>query len=903
MTDLCEVEEEFLQKNDDNSTFVMLFPPPNITGNLHIGHALTIAIQDSIARFHSQSRHKYKKILWIPGSDHAGIATQSVIERKFLRDNPHLSKDERFQLINDWKLEKQKTIKKQMLRMKPLMNWDKQYFTLDEDLSLTVKTAFVKLYDRGLIKRSYRMCNWSTVLKSTISKIEVDTIHLERKTNLEVPGYSRKIPFGFLLHFRYKLADSDEYITVSTTRPETIFGDVAIAVNSEDRRYTNFIGKNCIHPFSNRLLPIIADDILVDPKFGTGAVKITPAHDENDYECAKRHQLPIIPVIKEDGTLNNNVNEKYSGLPRFTARTLIIRDLKEQNLFVKMENYETDVRICSRSKDILESILKPQWYFDCSDLAKEAINFVSSGDMKIIPKSFEKDWYSWLNRTNDWCISRQLWWGHKIPAYYAKLRTDTDEMLFNENSERWFIGRNYQECFGKAKDKFGANLEGLLQDPDVLDTWFSSGLLPMSVFMKDPSDFTTIDATCFPNSLLETGNDILFFWVARMAMMSAAFTGLAPFKTVLLHGLVRDPLGKKMSKATGNVIDPLHIINGATLEELKQSLICGNLDPKQLGIAHKIQSRLYPTGIPKCGSDVMRFYLCHNNQSFNDMKLNIRHLKKSKSLATKLINATKFTNDLVNRFGWDKMIKSSSNFEPDFIDQWIMKLTNDLINQCFDYYDSYVIGKVCDIYFKFIFDDLCNRYLEYVKYKASNSMTGRANLGRSLLILVQIMKKCLRIIYPIMPLLSTKLFNKLSQTRETVDQHFPILFDSPKHKDFSSIVEASIHIENIREIRSFFQMNRKMDPRILISVDRPHPLEKMKNDLLPYIKSLCWSSRIDLSTKADDLASFRQIEHVTLENIWFDITDVKSETIIKLKQLNPKKILNDKRRIIFSQLQ
>lgn len=473
---------------------------------------------------------------------------------------------------------------------------------MDSNLSAAVTETFVQLHDEGIIYRANRLVNWCTKLNTAISNLEVDNKELEGRTLLDVPGYERKVEFGVIVHFQYEIEGSDEKIEVATTRPETMLGDSGIAVNPNDERYKRFVGMKARHPFVNRLMPIVADDY-VDPEFGTGAVKITPAHDPNDFAIGTRHKLEFINILNDDGTLNANTG-KYEGVKRFDARYSVVEDLKAKGLYVKKENNPMKVPICQRSKDVIEPLIKPQWWMRMKELAEPAIQAVKNGQIIIRPETAERSYFRWLEDINDWCISRQLWWGHQAPVYRLSFE---DRPTDSSTEEQWVAGRTVEEAEQRAKAKFPQNRFTLIRDEDVLDTWFSSGLWPFSTlgWPKKSPDFEKL----YPTSVLETGWDILFFWIARMIMLGLKMTGQVPFREVYCHALVRDSEGRKMSKSLGNVIDPVDLIEGISLKGLHDKLTQGNLDPKELATATKWQKTAFPDGIPQCGYDALQFSL------------------------------------------------------------------------------------------------------------------------------------------------------------------------------------------------------------------------------------------------------------------------------------------------------
>lgn len=587
------------KENTDKAPFVLVIPPPNVTGALHIGHALTNTVEDTIIRWKRMSGYN---TLWVPGTDHAGIATQTVVEKMLMRTRSQtrhdLGREKFLDVVYEWVGQYSHKIREQLMRIGSSVDWTRKRFTLDEMMSKAVMEAFVTFHEKGLIYRENRLVNWCCALRTALSDIEVEYIDVPGKTLLSVPSFDEKVEFGVLTSFAYPLEEGNGEIVVATTRIETMLGDTAVAVHPDDPRYKSLHGQFVIHPVHGRRIPIITDAVLVDMEFGTGAVKITPAHDPNDYATGKRHHLEFIIVIDDEGKINEN-GGPFSGQHRFQARTTVAAFLKEKGLFRGTEENPMRLGLCSRSHDVIEPALKPQWWVNCSQMAADACQAVRDGRLTILPKDFEATWFRWLENIRDWCISRQLWWGHRIPAYYVQFQNETETQSGlpgrqSEKSDRWIVGRNLDEAQAKAKKQFPDQPFRLLQDEDVLDTWFSSGLFPFSVMgWPDPtSDF----AKYYPTSLLETGHDILFFWVARMVMMGMTLTGKVPFSHVYLHGMIRDAHGRKMSKSLGNVIDPTHVIEGITLEELHKTLESGNLDAREIAKAKAGQKADFPEG-------------------------------------------------------------------------------------------------------------------------------------------------------------------------------------------------------------------------------------------------------------------------------------------------------------------
>jgi len=620
--------------------FMMVIPPPNVTGKLHLGHALTNSVEDAIARY---NRMRGKMTLWVPGSDHAGIATQVVVEKKLAREEGlsrhDLGREGFVKRVWGWKEEYGSAIYDQLRRLGSSVDWDRCCFTMDPKMCTAVTEAFVRLHEDGTIYRSNRLVNWSCTLRSAISDIEVDKKELAGRTLLPVPGYKEPVEFGVIISFAYKVDGSDEELVVATTRIETMLGDTAVAVHPDDKRYKHLIGKKLVHPFADRKIPVVADGVTVDMTFGTGAVKITPAHDPNDYECGKRHSLPFLTIFTDDGLVSPGCG-KFSGMKRFEARKAVLEALTEKGLYRETKDNPMVVPMCSRSKDIVEPIIKPQWYVKCDDMAAEAMKAVNTGALNIIPESHKKTWSYWMEGMRDWCISRQLWWGHRIPAYHVTIKGKANPDSTDE--AYWVSGRSEAEAKSKAAARFKVSESEITleQDPDVLDTWFSSGLFPFSV-LGWPEKTDDL-ATFFPGSLLETGHDIIFFWVARMVFFAQKLLGDLPFKDVFLHAMVRDAHGRKMSKSLGNTINPNDVILGISLAELHKALEEGNLDPKEVVKAKAGQAADYPNGIPECGTDALRFGLCAYTAQGRDINLDVLRVQGYRFFCNKLWNATKF---------------------------------------------------------------------------------------------------------------------------------------------------------------------------------------------------------------------------------------------------------------------
>lgn len=651
-------ENDVFKPRGDGPAFSMTIPPPNVTGVLHIGHALTVALEDALVRWR---RMCGDRVVWVPGLDHAGIATQSVVERRLASDQGvsrhQLGREAFVENVWAWYAEYGGRINSQLRELGASLDWSRQVFTMDEERSAAVSEAFVRLYDDGLVYRSMRLVNWCPYLQTVISDIEMEHITANGRTSLSLPGnQSGTVDVGLLHTFAYPLAEptrSLRTLQVSTTRLETMLGDAAVAVHPEDARYSHLIGKFVRHPIHGTLLPIVGDAILVDPELGTGAVKVTPAHDPNDLECARRHGLPEVNLLNDDGTLNA-VAGRYQGLDRFAARTVLINDLRDLGVYVGCEEHEMRLGLCSRSGDIIEPLLKPQWFVSCEPLGRNASALVRSGELDVVPTVHETTWHRWLDNVHDWCVSRQLWWGHRIPAY----RVFVDGVPFRVSDEPaddvlWVVGRNLAEAQERARtavESAGVPVDAnvtLEQDEDVLDTWFSSALFPLSIFGW-PGRLSTGDAAgatseFYPLSVMETGHDILFFWVARMVMLCTHLTGVPPFKRIALHPIVRDKEGRKMSKSLGNVIDPLHVIHGVSADQLRQSIRQGNLPPGEEARALSALSNDFPDGIPPFGSDALRLALASYPTNGWHLNLDLERVSSTRLFGNKVWNATRFT--------------------------------------------------------------------------------------------------------------------------------------------------------------------------------------------------------------------------------------------------------------------
>ncbi|CAG59424.1 uncharacterized protein GVI51_G02959 [Nakaseomyces glabratus] len=829
--------------------FCIPAPPPNVTGALHIGHALTIAIQDSLIRY---NRMKGKTVLFLPGFDHAGIATQSVVEKqlwaKEKKTRHDFGRTKFVEKVWEWKEEYHQRIKNQIKFLGASYDWNREAFTLDPQLSKSVVEAFVRLHDDGTIYRAARLVNWSVKLNTAISNLEVENKDVKGRTLLSVPNYDEKVEFGVLTSFAYPVADSDEKLVIATTRPETIFGDTAIAVHPDDARYKHLHGKFVQHPFLPRKLPIICDSEAVDMEFGTGAVKITPAHDQNDYNTGKRHNLEFINILTDDGLLNENCGPEWQGMKRFDARKKVIEDMKKLNLYIGQEDNEMTIPTCSRSGDIIEPLLKPQWWVAQGEMAKDAIKAVKNGEIKIAPKSSEAEYFHWLENIQDWCISRQLWWGHRCPVYFIDIEGQEND---RNDGNYWVAGRDLAEAETKAKAKFPDAKFTLHQDEDVLDTWFSSGLWPFSTLgwpdkTKDMEDF-------YPFSMLETGWDILFFWVTRMILLGIKLTGSVPFNEVFCHSLVRDAQGRKMSKSLGNVVDPLDVITGIKLEDLHAKLLMGNLDPREVEKAKLGQKESYPNGIPQCGTDAMRFALCAYTTGGRDINLDILRVEGYRKFCNKIYQATKFA---LMRLGDDYVppAKEGLSGNESLVEKWILhKLTktSQTVNDALEKRDF--LTSTSAIYeFWYL---ICDVYIENSKHLIQEGSDLEKKSARDTLYIL--LDNALKLIHPFMPFISEEMWQRIpKRSTETVNTivraSYPVY--QKVYDDEKSAASYELVLDITKEARSLLaEYNILKEGKVFVESDHTESFEtaqSQKDSIVSLIKAI---NEVDVVRSASEI--------------------------------------------------
>ena len=733
--------------------YSIMMPPPNVTGSLHMGHALTFTIQDILIRYH---RMKGMEVLWQAGTDHAGIATQMVVERKLSESNldrRSLGREKFIEKVWEWKKESGGQISNQLRRLGASADWSRERFTMDEGLSNAVKKVFVNLFNDGIIYKDKRLVNWDPKLLTAISDLEVE----QRDTE------------GSLWHIKYPI-DENNHIIVATTRPETMLGDTAVAVHPDDEKYKNLIGKFCNLPISNKKIPIIADEY-ADPEKGSGAVKITPAHDFNDFEVGKRHDLEFINIFDENAKLNSNVPEEFQNLDRFEARKLILKKLDEMNLLIKEEKQQMVIPYGDRSGVVIEPWLTDQWFCDAKKLSVDPISAVRDNSSKFIPKQWENTFYNWMENIQPWCISRQLWWGHQIPAWYGP-------------DNKYFVSETLEGAQNQAKEFYGKDVE-LRQDEDVLDTWFSSALWTFST-LDWPNKTYELDKF-YPGNVLVTGFDIIFFWVARMMMMGSYFMKETPFKDIYIHPLIRDEKGQKMSKSKGNIIDPLELLD-------------------------------------KYGADTLRFTLTALLNPGRDVKLSEARVKGYKSFTNKIWNAGKFL-QLNNSIFIDDISIDSIIFDAN---KWIIKELNDLNTQLDQLTKKYSFHEIANKIYHFVWHSYCDWYIEIIKQNFDNEKFADEIKKVSGWTFIQVLK----IIHPIMPFISEKLWRSLvddkSYLMNQVFQNYSTnnSFNNSK-KNFEIFIEF---ITSIRNLRS--ELNIPYKQLINISIEAKN--EELNNFLIAY---------------------------------------------------------------------
>lgn len=717
-------QQGYFAPQGGEQAYSIMIPPPNVTGSLHMGHGFQEAIMDALIRYHRMLGYD---TLWQVGTDHAGIATQMVVERQLEAQGisrHDLGREKFIEKVWEWKEESGGTITRQLRRLGSSLDWSRERFTMDPGLSAAVQEVFIRLYREGLIYRGQRLVNWDPVLHTAISDLEV--ISEEEK--------------GHLWHFRYPLAGGEGHLTVATTRPETMLGDTAVAVHPEDDRYAHLIGRMVALPLTGREIPVIADEY-VDREFGTGCVKITPAHDFNDYEMGKRHGLPMINILDDNAAINDKAPEAYRGMDRFEARSKVLEDLEALGLLEKIDDHILNVPRGDRSGVVIEPYLTDQWYVDARELAKPAIAAVEDGSIEFVPKQWENTYFAWMRDIQDWCISRQLWWGHRIPAWY-------------DDKGNFYVGES--EAAVREENSLGNDIN-LRQDPDVLDTWFSSALWTFST-LGWPEETSELQRF-HPSSVLVTGFDIIFFWVARMIMMTLHFRKEVPFHTVYVHGLVRDGEGQKMSKSKGNVIDPIDLIDGIELDGLIEKRTAGMMQPQLAKKIEKATRRQFPDGINAYGTDALRFTYFSLASTGRDIKFDIGRIEGYRNFCNKIWNAARYV--LMNCEEQDCGI-DGGDVSLSLADRWIESKFEETSSAVAEAVGRYRFDLASQALYEFIWNEYCDWYLELSKPVLWDENSTDAEKRGTRHTLITVLERCLRLLHPLMPFITEEIWQTVA---------------------------------------------------------------------------------------------------------------------------------------------
>ena len=786
-------------------TFSIMIPPPNVTGSLHMGHGFQNTLMDIMTRL---KRMQQYDVLWQVGTDHAGIATQLVVERKLegegkKRESLGRSKFEKE--IWKWKKYSGNTITKQLRRLGSSVDWSSEKFTMDADFSDAVSEVFCKLYDEGLIYKGYRLVNWDPSLQTALSDLEV----------------SNEEESSFIWNIKYE--HDSGHLTVATTRPETLLGDMAVAVNPKDKRYKKLIGKTVKLPLTDREIPVIADDY-VDMTFGTGCLKVTPAHDFNDFEIGKRHKLEFLNILNKDGTLNENAPKKYQNLKMLEARKIIIEDLDQANLLAGSEKHKLAIPRGERTGEILEPFLTEQWYLKTKNLAQEASKLVRNGKVQFVPKNWEKTFFNWMKDIEDWCISRQLWWGHRIPAWY-------------DENKKVYVGKSEAEV--RKRNKVSGTLT---RDEDVLDTWFSSQLWTFAT-LGWPKKTKQL-AKFHPTSILVTGFDIIFFWVARMIMISQKFLKEPPFKKVFIHGLVRDSEGQKMSKSKGNIIDPIDVIDGIPLKTLiakrTENLIVPSLREK----IERATKKEFPSGIPSFGTDALRLTFASLASGSRDINFDIKRVEGYRNFCNKLWNASRFIKLQCKGY------KKSKKFSDDQIDKWIRSEFNKSLESYVDHIDNSRFDLATQVLYEFIWEKLCDWYIEFCKIRLNDQSISNAEKAQIKNSLLDIFEKTLKLAHPMMPFITEEIWQSFKETFKAKEKSIMISELPTRYlgtSNLKNIESLKSVISGIRNIRSEMLISPKKD--ITIIVEKNKSIKKLLEQNKNYLLNLTKVKKIEFLSK------------------------------------------------------
>ena len=819
-------ERGYFAPQGEGAPYSIVIPPPNVTGRLHMGHGFQHAIMDALTRYH---RMLGRSALWQVGTDHAGIATQMVVERQLNAagsSREEIGRDAFVEKVWDWKEESGGIITQQLRRIGSSVDWSRERFTMDKNLSAVVEKVFIDLFDEGLIYRGNRLVNWDPDLHTAISDLEVISEEED----------------GSLWHFRYPLADGaatangECYISIATTRPETMLGDTAVAVHPDDERYTDLIGKHVDLPLCNRRIEIIADEY-VDPEFGTGCVKITPAHDFNDYEIGKRHDLEMINVLTDSATINENGAEAYQGMDRFDARKQIVMDIEELGLLEKIEPHKLKVPRGDRSGVVIEPYLTNQWYVAIQTIANPAIKAVEDSDIEFVPKNWENTYFAWMRNIEDWCISRQLWWGHRIPAWY-----DNDDNVYSA----------IDEAGVRQKYNLGPDVE-LRQDEDVLDTWFSSALWTFST-LGWPSDREYFDRF-HPTDVLVTGFDIIFFWVARMIMMTLKFTGEIPFKKVYITGLVRDEHGQKMSKSKGNILDPIDLIDGISLDELVSKRTTDMMQPQLMQQIEKHTRESFPEGIPGYGADALRFTFYSLASTGRDIKFDIGRMEGFRNFCNKIWNAARYV--MMNSEG--KTVPESLSLEHCSVaDRWIMSRFENAAKAIEESMQHYRFDLASQTLHEFIWNEYCDWYVELSKPVLWDEKANSKGAQATRWVLLSILEQSLRLLHPFMPFITEEVWQKIApligKNGDSIMIETYPLFDQSKLDS-----EAEEHIEwikgvvvAIRNIRGEMDVPPAKSIKVMLRNGASADQGKLE-EYRPYLQKLAKLESIEWLTPDDEV--------------------------------------------------
>jgi len=831
-------EDQNLFSSDSNSTsenaYCIMLPPPNVTGSLHMGHAFQHTIMDVLTRYH---RGKGEQTLWQPGTDHAGIATQMVVERQLAAQDitrHDVGREKFIDKIWDWKEQSGGTITSQMRRLGASVDWERERFTMDEGLSDAVKKVFVQLHDEGLIYRGKRLVNWDPVLHTAVSDLEVISVEEQ----------------GSLWHMRYPITDTDEAMVVATTRPETMLGDSAVAVHPNDKRYAHLIGKTIDLPLTDRKIPIIADDY-VDIEFGTGCVKITPAHDFNDYEMGQRHHLDIINILTDDAKIKDTVDSAYVGMDRFEARKQIVTDLDGQGLIEKIEPHKLMVPRGDRTHAVIEPYMTDQWFVKIAPLAQPAIDAVKNGDIRFIPENWNKTYFNWMDNIQDWCISRQIWWGHRIPAWY-----DNDGNIFVANSLK------------EAQEQAGEGTK-LRQDEDVLDTWFSSALWPFSTLGWP--DKTPELSRFYPTDVLVTGFDIIFFWVARMIMFGLKFTGEVPFKDIYITGLIKDGQGQKMSKSKGNVLDPIDLIDGISLEDLLTKRTQGMMQPKMAEKIKKQTKQEFADGIPAFGTDALRFTFAALASFGRDIKFDLKRVEGYRNFCNKLWNASRFV--LMKLEG--EAINTNASLS--IADEWILSRLQATKVNVEKHLSDYRLDLMSHELYEFVWHDYCDWYLELSKPLLVNESTKAGTQAT----LVKVLDEMITLLHPIIPFITEEIYEQCqtllgNKQKSLMTQAYPEVENSLiSNKAETEVKWLQTFILGIRQIRG--EMN--------IPPSKPLPC---------FVQNISDIDQRCLDTHAQLLSSLAKLESIQQLSVNDDAPESATALVGEMKVLIPLAGLIDK---------